>query len=349
MPERSAMRITHFFFLVMLLLYIVPYLLVILMPRWYLAIAAAALPGAVVWQRLQAVEAYVRTHPDPDWATFDIGFYQIILATLAVALAVRLVAAVLSGVGFTIWVIVPLHIAGFLAMPTYLALPLLLQEWQRRSPPQVCLRTSFEIGIAGTRFRIPAAPFFSVHLGSDPTKENYFFSYAPSFRGLCAKTDNGRRPLRATNMVIWFQRTKCTAEPAWARAACADFASKYGYRRHDPEWPIKANIFNPAEIRGSGGFGATLSTYDDRSVPPSSREYFFVSPTIKTPDGKPLAARCSGLGNGIELCQTAYPWRDGAHILFEFLAPRDAIDAAVQRVDARLRALLDDLTIPSGG
>ena len=55
------------------------------------------------------------------------------------------------------------------------------------------------------------------------------------------------------------------------------------------------------------------------------------------------------LGNGIELCQTAYPWRDGANILFEFLAPRDAIDAAVQRVDARLRALLDDLTIPSGG
>ena len=109
--------VTIALFLMIFLPYILPYLLVVLMPRWYLAVAAAFLLATVALSRLLLEgESYARGH-----LSLNIGLYQLILATVAVALAARLMTPVLRGHRVPMWVLIPLHVAAFLALPVYLA------------------------------------------------------------------------------------------------------------------------------------------------------------------------------------------------------------------------------------
>lgn len=336
--------------LVVLIPYVVLYLIVVLMPRWYVAVAVAAVLGGMVWYRLRAAEEYVRSHSDADWVLFDIGIYQVILQVLAAALTVKLIAAAFRGGGFTRRVMIPLHVAGFLALPTFYSIPPAWQAWVNRSPAEACLKSSFKVDIVRGGFRVPAAPIFSVHLSPDATDGNYFFSHAPLLRHLCAKTDNGSVALRANALAIWFERTRCSSGPLWVRSQCAEFVSKHDALLAQSDWPIRATIFDPDGIRHGGGFNATRSTYEDSFKPVTRKEeHYFISSTLITPDGKPLAAVCYPANASTQYCRTSYPWRDGMHIVFDFHAPNDAIEDAVRRKDARLRALLEGLLLPSGG
>ena len=97
-----------------------------------------------------------------------------------------------------------IHTAGFAAL---IAVPSAIQawdKWQHRPPSEACAKATFNIHVAQLGLKLPASPFFIIFPEHSPLTNLHNLGLPTVLRDFCAKTDDGREPLRAANIWIKF-------------------------------------------------------------------------------------------------------------------------------------------------
>jgi hypothetical protein len=239
---------------------------------------------------------------------------------------------------------------GFAIVPAIPLVPGAWNAWKMRSPSEACSGATFRIKVANADFIIPAAPIFNVYLGKTSREDAYYFFSNPSLRTFCDLSDNGKQPVKATNMSLSFDEHRrsapafCTgADPDWAKTYCAAAENPTEIDRID--FPLKVYIFAPDEV-AMGHFGGSRSTYEDslRAKPPPNGWRFITSDEL-TPDQHKLTFECLENANGYG-CRASYPWSDGAILSYSFRSGRDDVAARGSRIDAETRKFLSGFKAP---
>jgi hypothetical protein len=160
---------------------------------------------------------------------------------------------------------------GFALVPAIIILPGAWHERKMRPPSETCSNATFQINVANANFTIPATPVFIVYLGERSAQDAYYFSVNPSLQSFCRLSDNGKQPVKATNIWLRFGQYResappiCTAPvPDWATTYCAaDGSANPKLTEQDSfDFPLDIHVFAPEEFALSE-FGGSRSTYED--------------------------------------------------------------------------------------
>ena len=329
---------------------LIPYAIAVVMPSWRWLLGVTLVIGgalAALWIHNWIVSS------DPGYRDGGIaealGLFvgYVITTAFAAGVAIRAITLMLALKGLRLRHVFTICVAGFAIVPAILLAPGAWHEWEMRPPSEACLNATFDIKIANADFSIPATPIFNVYLGRRSGQDAYYFGMKPSLRSFCSLNDNGRQPVRATNIWLRFGQSRGTAPaicatgavPDWAKTYCAADGSARPVKYDAIDFPLDIHVFAPNDVM-MGEFGGSRSTYDDslRATPGPNAPVFFKSETL-TPDQHPLTFECRENTNGY-WCKTSYPWRDGASLNFSFQSERRDVAATGTRIDAETRKFL---------
>jgi len=238
---------------------------------------------------------------------------------------------------------------GFLAVaPVILLWPAAWQEGNVQPASETCSSATFRVKVANAEFAIPVSPVFTIYR-ANPDTANDDADYLASDTGVqtfCGLTENGKQPVKATNIALRFGGYDMYAPaicagpvPDAARDYCAADKSARPVNLDGLDFPLRMYVFAPDEVT-LGQFGGSRSTYRDslNARPRPNGPMFIMSETL-TPDQHPLTFECSENGDGY-WCKAAYAWRDGAMLQYEFRSGRLDVRTRGSRVDAEARKFL---------
>lgn len=331
---------------------LMPYMTTVLMPRWWAIVLASACWATLATYMLWSL-AEARLRPDYRGGRFegiDDLLWQLMAVYAAIGLGVGLALLFLRRIGWPVWWRGGLILAGLLAPP---AVALALNQarlYDHRPPAASCETATFKVRIAQLPLHIAARSSFNIYLGPGVTREAYYLSIPKYVRLLCDRSQDGLQMLQASMVSLGVQssiydlskRVCAPTPPTWAARLCQGLKEKPAL----VEWPSEINIFDPATFLRLGEFGGSRSTYDESLTAKDLYYAYFVSPTRKTPDGKPFSAKCYAASDGNDYCSTSYPWRDGVFIQYGFHGPRAELDTVSARVEANVERFLSELIDP---
>ena len=332
---------------------LLPYAIAVLMPTWRWLLGCAVLIGgplAALWIQhwiVAATPGYKERVGD----AIGLALFFGISIGFAAGVLVRAGTLTLSAIGWSGARVFALSVAGLAVTVGVVIAPEALREWRLRAPSQACAQSEFQFEVAGARLTLPVSPLFNVYLGRHSRADAYYLWSNEHIRGLCTRTANGARRVRATN--IWLhvehnhsvrQLTCERVPPGWRQVFCALLPSIRQGRMADTDFPLAAHLFAPDEV-AMGEFGSTRSTYEDSLTGRAIlRRPIFVRSGELTPDGKPLTFACTESGRSYS-CGAAYPWLQGAHLDYRFRAAPDAVVEKGLRVDRVTRAAFEALLV----
>ena len=272
------------------------------------------------------------------------------IATTAAGVAIRALTLVRVSRGFSPLYVVLICVAGFAAVPIILLWPVARQESNMRPPSETCSSATFRIKVANAEFAIPVSPIFTVYRANPTTAHDDadFLSNA-SLQTFCGLSENGKRPVQATNISLRFggydmyAPTICAGPiPDVAKTYCATDKSARPGNIDSLDFPLQIYVFAPDEVT-LDHFGGSRSSFAD-SLNAQSRPNgpVFIRSGTLAPDQHPLTFECSENGDGY-WCKTSYAWNDGAFLQYEFRSGRLDVAARGGRVDAEARKFLSGL------
>jgi len=321
---------------------LIPYAIAVLVPSWRWLLGVTLVIGGV----LSAVWIQDWLYP----SNFAIGLLagHVITAAFATGVAVRAVTLVLAHRGLSLRYVILICLGCFAIVPVILLRPLAWHRWNMQPPPEACSSATFRVKVANAEFAIPVSPVFTIYRANPGTAHDdadYLASDA-GLRTFCGLTDNGKQPVKATNIALRFGGYDMYAPaicagpvPDVARDYCAADRSARPANLDGLDFPLLMYVFARDEVTLSH-FGGSPSTYEDslNARPQQSGPMFIMSETL-TPDQHPLTFACSENGDGY-WCKTAYAWGDGAMLQYEFRSGRLDVPARGRRVDAEARKFL---------
>jgi len=327
---------------------LIPYAIAVLTPSWRWLLGVAVFIGgflSVVWIH----DRIVASNDGGVAHAFGLMIFYIITTAFAVGVVIRALTMVLAWRGLHLRHVFLICTTGFAVVPIILLGPGAWQRWDRRPPSEACSSATFRVKVANVEFAIPASPVFTVYRANTVGKDGYYFFSNASLRGFCGLTDNGKRPVKATNIILRFEGYDVSAPaicaapvPEVARSYCAADKSARAVNIHGLDFPLKMYVFAPDEVI-LGEFGGMRSTYDaSLKAKPLSEGKVFIASETTTPDQHPLTFECRETRDGY-WCKTAYAWSDGVVVQYDFQSGR--LDAAAKgsRVDAEARKYLSSL------
>jgi hypothetical protein len=275
-------------------------------------------------------------------------FGYIITAAFATGIAIRAMTLVLAWRGLHLRYVFLICVAGFALVPAIFIVPGLWSAWKNRPASDACRAATFDVAVAGVKLAIPANSMFNIYLGRTSDRDAYYLEHQASLRKFCSLNDNGRKPVKATQ--VWLRLRNfgladhgICSQPAaeWASSYCsAHDAAKRG-KEDGIDFPLDIYVFAPDQFE-LGQFGGSSSTYEDSlKAAPSSNHYRFITsdPSVS---GTSLTFRCHSMGDG-DWCETFYPWQGGANLGYRFRAKSNEIAARGARIDAETRKFLSGL------
>jgi len=321
---------------------LVPYAIAVLVPSWRWLLGVTLVIGGALsafWIQDWLYPSTVATSPHAG---------HIITAAFAAGVAIRAVTLVLAyrelSLGYVILICL-----GFLAVaPVILLWPAAWQEGNVQPASEACSSATFRVKVANAEFAIPVSPVFTIYR-ANPDTANDDADYLASDTGVqtfCGLTENGKQPVKATNIALRFGGYDMYAPaicagpvPDAARDYCAADKSARPVNLDGLDFPLRMYVFAPDEVT-LGQFGGSRSTYRDslNARPRPNGPMFIMSETL-TPDQHPLTFECSENGDGY-WCKAAYAWRDGAMLQYEFRSGRLDVRTRGSRVDAEARKFL---------
>jgi hypothetical protein len=333
---------------------LIPYAIAVVMPSWRWLLGVTFVIGgalAALW-----IHTWI-SFSAPDYrdggAAEALGLFvgYIITTAFAAGVTIRATTLMLARKGLRLGHVVTICVAGFAIVPAIFVTPSAWNAWKMRSPAEACLNATFNINVATASFSVQATTPFNVYLGRRSNEDAYYFSLNPSLRDFCSVTDNGKQPIKATNISLPFNQYHRRNVPAicagpvpnWAKTYCAARGSATSAQYDAIDFPLDVHVFAPDGVT-MGEFGGSHSTYAD-SMRPSSwpNAPLFIETETMTPDQHPLTFECRENGNGY-WCKTSYPWHDGANLNFSFRSGREDVAARGSRVDAETRKFLSGFT-----
>jgi hypothetical protein len=327
---------------------LIPYAIAVLTPSWRWLLGVTLFLGgplSIVWIQ--------------DWLTashkrgvgYALGFIFAYTVTVAFAagVAVRAITMVLAWRGLHLRHVFLICTAGFAVVPGILLGPGAWQQWNRRPPSEACSSATFRVKVANVEFAIPASPVFTIYRTNTVGKDGYYFFSNASLRSFCGLTENGKRPVTATNIALRFEGHNVSAPaicagpiPEVAKRYCAADKSARPANIHGLDLPLQIFVFAPDEVI-LGEFGGSRSIYDaSLNAKPRPNGPVYIMSDISTPDQRPLTFECLENGDGY-WCKAAYAWSDGAFLQYDFRSNRNDAAAKGTRVDAEARKFLSGL------
>jgi hypothetical protein len=331
---------------------LIPYAIAVLMPSWRWLLGVTLIVGGVLsalWIQHWIASSAPDYHEGAGGA-LGIAFVFVITLAFATGVIVRAFTMLLAAKGLPLRHVFTICVVGFAIVPAIFIVPGAWHDWNMRPPSEACSNTTFHIKVANVDFAIPAAPIFIVYLGKRSNQDAYYFSMNPSLRTFCSLSDNGRQPIKATNIWLRFGRYRETAPtictdpvPDWAKTYCAADGSAKPTQDDSIDFPLDIHVFAPDEVT-MGEFGGSRSTYDDSlQRKPWPNAPVFIKSDSLTPDQHPLTFECNENGND-DWCKTSYPWSDGANLNYSFRSRRDDVATRGRRVDVETRKFLSGFT-----
>ena len=142
---------------------------------------------------------------------------------------------------------------GFAALPSVVYGLLWQHAWKRRLPSEACLRAEFDIELAGTLYRLPAAPMFAVYTDRRGT-DAYYLNINSFLREFCGKAKASSGPVRTTAVSLRFDEMQRSGQPLvlsfcraweevrwWAEELCRPRMNLDALH-----WPINAVVYSAA-------------------------------------------------------------------------------------------------------
>lgn len=324
---------------------LIPYAIAVLTPSWrWLLVVAVFIGGflSVVWIH----DRIVASNDGGVAHAFGLMIFYIITTAFAAGVVIRALTMVLAWRGLHLRHVFLICTAGFAVVPIILLGPGAWQQWDRRPPSEACSNATFRVKVASVEFAIPASRVFTVYRANTVRKDGYYFFSNASLRSFCGLTDNGKRPVKATNIILRFEGYDVSAPalcaspvPEVARSYCAADKSARATNIHGLDFPLAMYVFAPDEVI-LGEFGGSRSTYEiSLNAKPRPNGPVFIASDTLTPGQHPLTFECLENGDGY-WCKTAYAWSDGAFLQYEFRTSRHDVVARGSRVDAEARKFL---------
>jgi hypothetical protein len=328
---------------------LIPYAIPALMPTWRWWLAVTCVFGgmlAALWIQHWIVSSRPDYHEGAGGG-IGVAFWALVTTGFATGVAVRGCTLLFAAYGLRLRYALAICILGFAIVPALIVVPTWWHGWKMRPASEACRSATFHVTVANAALSIPAVSFWNVYLGRTSSRDAYYLEQGVSLREFCGVNDDGRRPVKATN--IWLRLrnfglvtpAQCTGPVAdWAKTYCdAHEAAKRG-GDDKLDFPLDIYVFSPNEVI-TGEFGGTRSTYEDslKTTPQSSDVYI---PTDASSRQEPLTFRCHQIDTGY-WCSTFYPWHDGAHLGYTFQSPRNEIAARGSRIDAETHKFLSGL------
>lgn len=327
---------------------LIPYAIAVLTPSWRWLLGVTVFIGgflSVVW-----IHDRIVASNDGGFAhAFGLMIFYIITTAFAAGVAIRAMTMVLAWRGLHLRHVFLICTLGFAVVPIVLLGPGAWQQWNRRPPSEACSSATFRVNVANVEFGIPASPVFTIYRANTVRRDAYYFFSNANLRSFCGLTENGQRPVKATNISLRFEGYDVSAPaicarpvPEVARSYCAADKSARAANIDGLDFPLQMFVFAPDEVI-LGEFMGSRSTYDVslKANPPPNGAVFIRSATL-TPDQHPLTFECRENRDGY-WCKTAYAWSEGVFIQYEFRSGRPDVAAKGSRVDAEVRKYLAGL------
>jgi hypothetical protein len=338
---------TGYFIRLFLLLCLVPYAFAVIMPTWRWLLATTLVVGSligVLWFQDWIVTSDPQYHEGVGGPLGRAMFAFVTIGFIS-GIAIRGLTLILRSRGLRLSYIFVIRIVGLAVPPAIFFLPGLWHAWKNRPPSGVCQNATFNVKIAGADFAIPAKSMFNVYLGRTSRRDAYYFNMPPSLRDFCSLNNNGKLPVKATN--IWLQLHNfglstpalcVTPVAGWATTYCTAHDAAKHTKEDSVDFPLDIHVFAPDEVN-MGEFLGSRSTYEDSlsTAPQVGGPVFIKSDQMVS--GQPLTFKCNKNGSGY-WCTTSYPWRDGANLGYAFRSGADEVIARGNRIDIETRKFL---------
>ena len=332
---------------------LLPYALAVAMPSWRWLLGCVIFAGgplAALWIQ-HFIAAATPGYKEGPGGFIGIFIFGVITIAFTAGVGVRAATLALTAAGWSLKRAFWFNVAGFGCYIAVFAVPYGWQEWRLRPPSAECAQSVFDVELAGVRLALPAAPIFNVYLGRTSSSDAYYLGLKPSLRDFCARNDNGKQRVHATNLWIRFERAwgldraMCEGQVApWAGKLCAAVAATDLRQTNTADFPLEAHVFSPDEVI-LGQFGGSRSTYEDLLAGRAmmSRPIFIKSERL-TPDGKPLTFVCMD-SNERYYCRASYPWLSGATLDYTFRAEKENVAERGLRIDDAAQAFVRALMV----
>jgi len=341
--------VTTNFVLFLIALALIPFAIPSLTPTWRWWLGVTCILGgllAALWVQHWIVSSRPDYHEGAGGG-IGLAIWTLITAGFAVGVAVRGFTLLLAAYGLPMRYTLTITLAGFAIVPGIMFAPGWWQSWKTRPASDECRKTTFRVTIADATFSIRATTFLNIYLGRRSSRDAYYLEQSSSLREFCDLSDNGIRPIKATN--IWLRlRNYGMVTPAlcavsvadWAKTYCdAHTAAKHG-GDDKVDFPLDMYVFAPNEVN-LGDFDGSRSTHEDsRGAALRSGDIYVTSD--ETSRKEPLTFQCRSIESGY-WCRAFYPWRNGAHLGYTFRSPREEIAARGSRIDAETHKFLSGL------
>ncbi|MGL9616571.1 hypothetical protein QRQ56_01095 [Bradyrhizobium sp. U531] len=332
--------------LVLIGLALVPYAVPALMPtwRWWLAVTCIfGSPLAALWIQHWIVSSRLNYNEGPGGG-LGVAFWALVTTGFVTGVVVRGFTLLFAAYGLRLRYVLAVGILGFSIVPALIVVPTWWHDWKMRPASEACRAATFRVSVADAALSIPATSFWNIYLGRTSSRDAYYLESNISQREFCNASDDGRRPVRATN--IWLRlRNFGLVTPALCTGPVADWAKTYcnaheaAKRGGDDkiDFPLNIYLFAPDEVI-LGEFGGTRSTYQDSlKATPQSGDVFVTSDASSGTE--PLTFSCHQINTGY-WCGAFYSWRGGTHLGYTFQSSREEIAARGSRIDAETHKFL---------
>lgn len=325
---------------------LIPYAIPALMPTWRWWLAVTCIFGgllAALWVQHWIVSSRLDYNEGPGGG-IGLAFWALVTTGFVSGVVVRGCTLLFAAYGLRLRYVLAIGIFGFAIVPALIVVPTWWYDWKMRPASEACRSTTFRVTIANTALSIPAASFWNIYLGRTSSRDAYYLEQGVSLREFCDVNDDGRHPVKATNISLRL-RNFGMVTPALCTGPAADWAKTYcdaheGAKRGGDDkldFPLNIYVFAPDEVI-LGEFEGARSTYQDSlKATPQSRDIYVTSDASSGKE--PLTFRCHQINPGY-WCGAFYPWRDGAHLGYTFQSAREEIVARGSRIDAQTRKFL---------